>query len=328
MSNQTDQSSHQAANPAPAAVQAMIDALASVGADAFDVTWTNLQGQKVSFRRGLLRADLRRWLPRMLAWAASQQLNLIVRPNSRDTVLVQLDDLRQDALDRLRSVAFRGLETSPGNYQAWVALPAAESDQDFARRLRKGTGAYANASGAVRIAGSINFKQKYAPNFPRVQLTHTAPGLIPSRAQLESLGVVAAPEAAAPAETADLRATVITARPTRREPRAWPDYQRCLDGAPPNGDGTGSDRSKADYFWCLLAIQRGWGIDETAERLMELSDKARENGHDYALRTARKAATLPAVDSRRSPREHRDGGNRYEIPSGCESRGYSGPGEC
>jgi hypothetical protein len=53
-----------------------------------------------------------------------------------------------------------------GNYQAWVALPAAESDREFARRLRKGTGADANASGAVRLAGSINFKERYAPDFP------------------------------------------------------------------------------------------------------------------------------------------------------------------
>jgi hypothetical protein len=36
------------------------------------------------------------------------------------------------------------LETSPDNFQAWLALPGAE-DKEFARRVRKGTGADATA---------------------------------------------------------------------------------------------------------------------------------------------------------------------------------------
>jgi RepB DNA-primase from phage plasmid len=67
------------------------------------------------------------------------------------------------------------LETSPGNYQAWVAIPAGQSNQDFARRLRKGTGADETASGATRVAGSLNFQEKYAPDLPAVQITHSAP---------------------------------------------------------------------------------------------------------------------------------------------------------
>jgi hypothetical protein len=78
--------------------------------------------------------------------------------------------------------------------------------------------------------------------------------------------------------------------PRKRKPRAWPDYQRCLDGAPPNQAGTGPDRSKADYFWCFLAIQWGWTVEATAERLMELSEKAQRRDDDYVLRTSRRAA--------------------------------------
>ena len=48
-------------------------------------------------------------------------------------------------------------------------MPDAE-DKDFARRLRKGTGADPTASGATRVAGSLNFKDKYAPDFPRVAI--------------------------------------------------------------------------------------------------------------------------------------------------------------
>ena len=40
----------------------------------------------------------------------------------------------------------------------------------------------------------------------------------------------------------------------------------------------------------MTGISWGHGIEETAERLMEESGKARENGEPYALLTARNAA--------------------------------------
>jgi hypothetical protein len=42
-------------------------------------------------------------------------------------------------LDRVKAAAFLGLLTSPGNYQAWVAVSNPD-DADFARHLRKGQG--------------------------------------------------------------------------------------------------------------------------------------------------------------------------------------------
>jgi hypothetical protein len=173
-------------------------------------------------------------------------------------------------------------------------------------RLCRGTGADTGASGASRIAGSINFKEKYAPDFPRVRRVHSAPGLVTSRAQLESLGVVAPLEPPSPAEAtqpeaADLDSMVITICPApgKRKPWAWPDYQRCLDRSPLNSDGTGPDRSRADFTWCMTAIDWGWGVEQTAERLMELSSKAQENGPDYALRTSWNAAAT--VERKRQP---------------------------
>jgi hypothetical protein len=55
----------------------------------------------------------------------------------------------------------------------------------------------------------------------------------------------------------------------------------------------------ADFTWCMIAIDWGWNIEETAARLMEESSKARENGRHYALETARNAAV--AVDRRNAP---------------------------
>jgi hypothetical protein len=120
-------------------------------------------------------ADLIRTLPAILDSATRQQRNVIVRPYALGVSFIQLDDLRADMLTHLAPAVFLILKTSPGNFQAWVVIPGAE-DKDFARRLRKGTKADATASGATRAAGSKNFKDKYAPDFPRVAIEQAPPG--------------------------------------------------------------------------------------------------------------------------------------------------------
>src|SRR5271165_243922 len=187
--------------------QAMLDIFASVGADHFDVTRTTAAGDKDWFRRGMSLADLARTLPDMLAAATAKQRNVIVRPHSPGVSFLQLDDLAADQLPALRPAVFLTLETSPGNFQAWLAMPGRE-DKDFARHVRRGTGADATASGATRIAGSINFKDKYAPNFPRVVIREARAGHRTNAAELEQLGLVAPPEEFAPLPAAPARAIV------------------------------------------------------------------------------------------------------------------------
>jgi hypothetical protein len=48
----------------------------------------------------------------------------------------------------------------------------------------------------------------------------------------------------------------------------------------------------------MTALSRGWGTEETADKLMEMSAKARENGEIYAQRTAQNAAS--AAERRRT----------------------------
>jgi hypothetical protein len=263
----------------------MLAACASVGVDRFDLTLTDASGDKVAFRGARSLSELRASLPQLLKDAARQQHNVIVRPKSSGPALIQLDDLDSTAEARLRPVSFLTLCTSPGNYQAWVAV--ADGDADFARRLRKGTGADLTASGATRVSGSLNFKERYAPAFPRVETVHARPGLVVTRAELEALGVVAPLEKTEPAPP-----------PARVSPgfrrRGWPSYRRCVEGAPPAREGGRPDISRADFTFCLLAIDWGWGVEETAQRLMEESRKAEENGEAYALRTAQNAAAALA----------------------------------
>ncbi len=142
----------------------MLDAFASVGAERFDITFTDIAGGKVGFRGNRPLAWLRPAIAGMLNDAAELQHNVIVRPRPGSVALIQLDDLDQDAAARLLPLSFLVLSTSPGNDQAWVAV--ADVDADFPRRLRKGTGADLSASGATRVSGSLNFKEKYIARFP------------------------------------------------------------------------------------------------------------------------------------------------------------------
>jgi hypothetical protein len=145
----------------------LLDSFTRARAKTFDLTVTALNGENVNFRRQLTFNRLRQMMPTLLERSAIEQHNVIVRPQCPNSVpvLVQLDDLTAEALNRVKPAAFLGLLTSPGNYQAWVAVSNA-GDADFGRRLRKGVRADPTASGATRIAGSRNFKEKYSPDSP------------------------------------------------------------------------------------------------------------------------------------------------------------------
>ncbi|MEM7147846.1 MAG: DNA-primase RepB domain-containing protein, partial [Verrucomicrobiota bacterium] len=146
----------------------MVDAFTNVGADRFDLTHTHLSGESRGFRRSQTPAQIHTSLPYLLDSAPRRQNNIILRPHSSSARLIQLDDLSADVMETVKPLSFLTLATSPGSYQAWIAVE--DADADFARRLRKGTGADISASGAVRLAGSHNFKPKYAPTFPVVTI--------------------------------------------------------------------------------------------------------------------------------------------------------------
>lgn len=272
----------------------MLDIFASVGARAVDVTWTNSTGDPRRFRKNVSLTDLARTMPGILDSAGRQQRNVIVRPHGPGVSFVQLDDLAGDQLARVSPVAFVVVETSPGNWQAWLAMPDRQS-KEFVRRVKKAAGADTGASGAVRLAGSRNYKPEHAPDYPLVAIREAAPGRTVTAAELEQRGLVAPAEVYAPLPPPRF---VRNAR--------WPSYDKALAGAPLNSEGDGPDRSKADFVWCMTAITWGFEIDETARQLMQEDSKARQllaepNGQRlataYALLTATKAAE--AVERRR-----------------------------
>jgi len=118
-------------------------------------------------------------------------------------------------------------------------------------------------------------------------------------AALEHAGLIAAP----PLPPASVPRSSPPVRPAAG--RQWPDYQQALRGAPMKGDGT-RDRSLADFMFCKWAAERGWSIEETAEKLGEVSAKAQDRirikgDAGYPLLTARNAAA--AVERERGRRQ-------------------------
>jgi hypothetical protein len=272
-----------------AAALRMLDTFASVGAQSFVVTKTDIN-QQLIWGKSYKAEDLRGLMPAMVRTAAIRKPcqvpdsepvmageNLIIRPTGQGVAFVQLDDLNAEQLDRVRPAVFIIHATSPGSYQAWIAVSGVpegkEAFKEFTRRVRRAVGGNdKSASHATRVAGTENFKLKYAPAFPTVTIVETHPGRVMTPEQLEALGLLARPE---PVKTTALKFTR-QAENTSGKDRQWPSYERALAGAPQSNDGSGPDRSRADFWFSYLALQRGWSPEDTEAKLLEVSEKARE----------------------------------------------------
>jgi hypothetical protein len=154
----------------------MLDLFESVGVEKFDITFTGLDGRKQGFRAAqTIEAARRSMRSSLIQSCVAGQRNIIVRPHAAPrALLIQLDDLDSAALERVAPAAFLVLTTSPGSHQAWVAVK--DAAVDLGRWVKKAAGADPSASGATRIAGSVNFKPKYQGNFPTVEIMRSARG--------------------------------------------------------------------------------------------------------------------------------------------------------
>lgn len=260
----------------------MLSVFASVGATHFDVTLKDERSGKTSFDKGRTLNGLSLSLPSLLYRAERDGQDIIIRPRGKtETDLIQLDDLTAESVQRVRAFAFAIIETSRGNFQAWLCVPGA--DETTARRLRATTGADLHASGAVRLCGTRNHKKEYAPDFPAVRLVESQRGRTTTAAELHTDGLLTE----TPTETTTTPPRVPC--PHRFQSRTYPDYGRCLKDAPEKQRGEGKDISRADWQFSLIAADRGFNADEIAAALMRVSEKAKTDGIKYAERTARRA---------------------------------------
>ena len=207
--------------------------------------------------------------------------------------LIQVDDCTREVMERLLPFAFLAVETSPENFQTWLALSPDITDEARkdvrGRLLRKfaenGEGANGGAYNSLRLPGCLNAKEKYQKSlgsFPRVALTHVELGRICSPLELEQAGLLAAPieklQPLAPPSTSKL--------PTG----ALPDYQGYLADA-------GGDRSRADIRWSMAALGMGFPSYVVVAHLESQSGKAQGRRDNYARTTVDNAASFVAASS-------------------------------
>jgi RepB DNA-primase from phage plasmid len=293
-----------------AAAHAMLDAFASAGATAFNLTVTDtLTGpgsRKVLYRSNRPLEEMRRTIGVVMRDAERNRHNVIIRPLSKTATLIQLDDLDRERARQIAPHAVIVFQTSPAKYQAWVAVEPG-APEDFRRRLVTKIEADISASGSTRLAGSTNFKPDYAPDFPRVTIRRTNSGNVTTMAALEQAGFVAPreqPPAPAPVETTDHQPKAPRQASRQRiGPKKLPSYEKALASVGPAiRDRTKPDRSKADFLFCMTALDWGFTEQQAADALMQVSERAqdrREIEPDYCITTARNAAKV--LDRRHQP---------------------------
>ena len=103
---------------------AMLAAFASVGAQTFDLSLTDLAGAPVKGlqRPGKSLEEMRHSIGHVLRDAEHNRHNVIIRPRSATALLIQLDDFTAEKAVQVEPCAFMTVCTSSGNYQVWLAI--------------------------------------------------------------------------------------------------------------------------------------------------------------------------------------------------------------
>ncbi len=192
-----------------------------------------------------------------------------------------MHDATRETCERLRAVSLLQVETSPGNYQSWLAV-GDESEKEeldvlrgrFLREVSR-TGGNGGSLGALRWPGSFNHKpeRKQADGSqPVVRIVHLEMGRITTVAELESMGFLAPPIVCAGTSTSRVNSNKV--------PIQWPSWEQELGYSKTKSDGT-LDRSEADFRWCRTALLWGWSETEVAAKLREVSPKACDETKHY-----------------------------------------------
>ncbi len=186
-----------AIEPVPQAMDAL-EAFVNAGAVGFIATMKRdttgqAQNQKLTLE------EAARKLPEFIERNSAGDESFIMRPVGG--ALIQVDDLGAAERDLLQPFSFLVAETSPANFQSWLALPkeTGEEERKLVRdRLIGGVllGKTGNkgAGGALRFPGSLNCKPERRGadgSFPRVRLAACTLDRFVTVAQLEHAGLLA-----------------------------------------------------------------------------------------------------------------------------------------
>ena len=112
--------------PAPLLEQLSdIEAFESVGCQRFDLSLTSGSKESRGYFSNMSADQFKKKLVEVFDRAEQDSLNTIIRPQVDDVLplarIIQLDDLDETRIKQISRLAFRVTETSPGNYQAFIA---------------------------------------------------------------------------------------------------------------------------------------------------------------------------------------------------------------
>lgn len=225
-------------------------------------------------------ARWRQWQRRNAACA-----DILIRIADKPPPSVLIDDLDAEALQRLRSdlPVHAVVETSQGNYQAWVPRPLAVEALAWSRALAQ---RYGGDPGAVqarqpgRLPGLCNRKPRHARpdgRGPWIVLRHADPDAQP--AGTDFLAAVLG-EPRAPAAAAAVLA------PSGELAGAAP--------APAGRNRGGKSPSENDWAMARRMLASGLDVEQVETALLDSAyQRGKRGAEQYARRTARRAAGLP-----------------------------------
>jgi hypothetical protein len=301
--SRTGDDAHQLASP-EAQATATVEAFQSVGATRFKVVYLSAKPVDDDARcvasedrdaAGLL-ANVRRYIER----SERQSESVCLRP--RDGALIQVDDGNAAVLALLQPFAFAVIETSPGSYQPWIALPPDIGEEkrkevrDRLLRPLKDTGANGGAFNSVRLPGALNAKEKHKATlgqYPRVRLVYRALGRIVTPEELERAGLLAPVEK----PTAKAPPPHFTSSSL---PDHFPDFNEYLSRKW-LGSENRPDRSSAEIAWCCAALRKGFPKHMVADELRRVSLKAQGRHDNYIENTVDSAVSWLAAQPQTSP---------------------------
>ncbi|MCI0723502.1 MAG: RepB family DNA primase [Acidobacteria bacterium] len=275
--------------------QAVYGQINAMGCDVFELGLFNPANVAVPM---IPRTWDKETLLRSVSWLRYQNRegrNIYARPHGEHN-LTLIDDLKPDAIKRMNVGGFHpsvGVETSPGNYQAWVKHPRQLSKELGTVAARMLADKFGGDHGSAdwrhfgRVSGFCNRKGKYKDPetglFPFV-LLHEATGQIYPEGERFLVTVQKAAEEQR--KQRDQIRQRMTTRPvsTGELKKTIEDFRRDLR--------YGGSETRQDLAYAIYALSHGAGeaVVAAALRSRDLSHKGSERRQDdYVTRTIRKA---------------------------------------
>ena len=230
--------------------------------------------------------------------------NIFVRPCGEHN-LSMVDDLSADSIRRMKESGFAPaliIETSPGNFQAWLKHPRVlpkELSTAVARSLAKDFGGDIGAADwrhFGRLAGFTNRKLRHRNSdglFPFVKLCEASGALYDGAERLISQAELQL------ADEKQRRADIRGAAVSDRRPRAVKSIGQFRANPIYAGDDT-----RIDLAYAIYALSQGASVEQIEQtiRTRDLSHKGGEKRQaDYLARTITKAINLLRRESGEGP---------------------------